>query len=169
MVPSQERDRITGKRVADLFLDTPEYNAHGTATEVSSFPRLNINPSLIMFVCQPYLTLLSSPYPLAAFSVLLLSPPLLFPVPQTSSSSSSSEPFLSPALTDASGPLVGCSRPHTRRQQGDGASGRQKLILPQAHSSRVAASVVIAAGLQEMIARNLEVGRSWAGGEELGG
>jgi len=28
--------RITGKTVADLFLDTPEYNAHGTATEVLS-------------------------------------------------------------------------------------------------------------------------------------
>mmetsp|Transcript_39068 Transcript_39068/g.76363 ORF Transcript_39068/g.76363 Transcript_39068/m.76363 type:complete len:137 (-) Transcript_39068:101-511(-) len=28
--------RITGKGLADLFLDTPEYNAHGTATEVLS-------------------------------------------------------------------------------------------------------------------------------------
>ena len=29
-------DKIRGKGVADLFLDTPEYNAHGTATEVLS-------------------------------------------------------------------------------------------------------------------------------------
>ncbi|EKX50147.1 hypothetical protein GUITHDRAFT_135331 [Guillardia theta CCMP2712] len=68
-----EQERIKGKRVADLFLDTPEYNAHGTATEVLS-------------------------------------------------------------------------------------SGVPVLTLPgsKAHSSRVAASVVIAAGLPEIIARDLE-------------
>lgn len=29
-------ERVRGKALADLFLDTPEYNAHGTATEVLS-------------------------------------------------------------------------------------------------------------------------------------